>query len=106
MVLTIGLVSIALYDVIYTLRTSADPTTSIVDLTNTSATTINNPGYRESTRTGKWKNFDINYLINFLQIDDEKKTKMPILSNGLNPHKLLSGNIYDPKQEFSGSPWI
>lgn len=51
MVLTFGLVSIALYDVIYTLRTSGDPTTSIAD--SASATTINNPGYRESDRTGE-----------------------------------------------------
>lgn len=54
MVLSIGLVSIALYDVIYTLRTSGDPTTtSIADVAVTSGTTINNPGYRESNRTGK-----------------------------------------------------
>lgn len=48
-ILSIGLVVVALYDVIFTFRVSGDPTKSmVVDVNATSATTINNPGYRES----------------------------------------------------------
>lgn len=49
-ILSIALVVVALYDVIFTLRVSGDPTKC--EVTVASATTINNPGYRE-TRSGK-----------------------------------------------------
>lgn len=63
------MVSIVIYDVIYTLRISGDPT-SIVDVP--CATTINNPGYRESGRSGKLKrktvpiSFDDFFLLNLV----------------------------------------
>lgn len=50
MILLIGLVCIASYDVIYTLRTSRDPT-----IDKNGAITIKNPVYRESNRSGKFK---------------------------------------------------
>lgn len=53
MVFSIGLVSIAMYDVINIRRTSGDPTTSVNDVAVSSATTINNPGYRESGGSGE-----------------------------------------------------
>lgn len=46
----IGLLVMALYDVIFTLRHAGDPTTTALNIT---ATTINNPGFRENTQTGK-----------------------------------------------------
>lgn len=49
MVFSIGLVVIALYDVIFTLRASGDPTISSMDIP---ATTINNPGFRETSCPG------------------------------------------------------
>lgn len=55
-ILSIGLVVVALYDVIFMLRVSGDPTKSVIDVPSESATTINNPGYRES-RSGKESHF-------------------------------------------------
>lgn len=45
--MSIGLVVAALYDVIFTFRASGDPTLSVVDITGSAATTINNPGFRD-----------------------------------------------------------
>lgn len=57
--LAIGLVVLALYDVLFTLRVSGDPTLSVIDLTGASATTINNPGFRDGRGNGKYLNFSL-----------------------------------------------
>lgn len=51
-VLAIGLVVFALYDVIFTYRESGDPTRSVIDMTGISSTTINNPGFRDGRGNG------------------------------------------------------
>ena len=62
-ILSIGLVVVALYDVIFTFRVSGDPTSSmVVDVNAVSATTINNPGYRESRSGRKTPNMSIKYV--------------------------------------------
>lgn len=52
MVLAIGLIVGALYDIIFTFRVSGDPTLTVIDITGAASTTINNPGFRDG-RTGK-----------------------------------------------------
>lgn len=52
--LSIGLVVLALYDVIFTLRVSGDPTLTVIDMTGAAATTINNPGFRDGRGNGKY----------------------------------------------------
>lgn len=58
-----ALVVVALYDVIFTLRVSGDPTESVIDVTMASATTINNPGYRESRSGKEYKLLQLHFLI-------------------------------------------
>lgn len=54
MVLAIGLVVAALYDVIFACRVSGDPTLTIIDMTGAASTTINNPGFRDGRSGGKY----------------------------------------------------
>lgn len=51
--LAIGLAVLAMYDVILSVQKSGDPTQSVIDMTGTSSTTINNPGFRDGRGNGK-----------------------------------------------------
>lgn len=56
-VLSIGLFVLALYDVLYSKRPGGDPTMMIDAASPSSATTINNPGFKEpKTKNGKPEN--------------------------------------------------
>lgn len=50
--LTIGLFVMALYDVMFSRRSGGDPTMS-VETTESTATTYNNPGFRDGARGGR-----------------------------------------------------
>lgn len=59
-VFEIGLVVMALYDVIFTIRHAGDPTRITPDR---SVTTINNPGFRENNQTGELRRMKIYNII-------------------------------------------